>query len=269
MISDFADQNYSNSFIAERNFWRYTLAPIDKFILKCITDQFVKRFNKDFVIMSDYSDVESFTNIPAEIIENWLSLIRGGVPKKEAAKVVGLKIDWDAVQAELDEENKKAEANKPKAPQETTNNNTEEEEIEEDTTTEDVKSLSKCYNKFFTALRNECMDRIDKSLDAKFDIDVVYNTLKKSLEDVRLPIIGTYIKASKELNGSVGMSAVDIVRILNNNTEVVYNYLKSINDNITNNKEEVHNVFDNQYKNNKTMAKTEIKELYKQIVKLK
>lgn len=270
-IGDFADQNYSNAVEANRSFWEDCLLPKDAAINEAITWQFIKGINPDWELRSNYNSVEAINNIPKEKIEAFEKLVKNGVPKKEACRLLNIPVDWKAVDSEEKEQEAKDEKKRQIedariAAQQQQQDSKEDDDINLE---EDEKSLKSSLNSFFTKLRNECMDRVDKNESPNFDIDKEYNSLTDSLKSaVWLPLIKNYIEASKLVNGDIKIEAIEIVRLLNGRSKAFKEVLEGLNKGLTNNKTEIQELFKAQYASNKEIAKTEVKALYSQIVRL-
>ena len=266
-IGDFADQNYSNAVEANRSFWEDTLLPLDFSINQALTYQIIKGINPDYELRSDYSGVEAINDVPKEKIEAFEKLVQNGVPRKEAARVLNIPVNWKNVEVEeKEDEKKKKEENEIAAQQNSTNNDN---DNDEDINTEnDEKSFRSSLNKFFTDLRNKCLDKIDKDEEANFNVDKEYNSLTETLKTVYIQIIKNFVDISASVNKEVDIQPIEIVRMLNSRSKAFYAVLESINKDISKDKKVVHDLFQNQYGKNKEMAKDEIKALYSQIVRI-
>lgn len=260
LISDYEDQNYSNSIAALKSFWTETVLPLDKAINEAFTYQWLTGANPYFELCSDTSKVKALQTIGQDTINAFKTLVDSGIPKEEAARLLDIPVDWDYVE-ELEEEEEQPQL---PTPEEEPMEEPEEEELSLDLQPY-IKNLKATLNKYYTGLRNRCLDKHDAGKPIDYDINETYKDLAEALKETYLGTVKDFIAATKA-NGDEALSTPKIINLLNSasesfkqNHEDILNSVKEMDD-----KRTIHAAFQEQYSLNKNAAEETIKHIAKE-----
>ena len=249
LVADYSQVNYSNSITAKKTFWQEGLLPIDKLINEAFTYQWVSGADPDLVLLSDLSQVEALQDIQGERVSAYKTLIDSGLPPEEAARLVNIPVDWENV-AEI-------EANKEDEP---TPEEVVEEVVEDEEKAIDIhaytKTLKSALNRYFTKLRNKCLDKIDAGKQVDYTVEEEFNRMVIELKTAYLTLINTLVEDIKD----VDVTASDIVGFLNERSDSYKQLLTNILSEAskTTDKTAMHEMFQSNYKTNKELAEVEL-----------
>lgn len=258
LVADYSDVNYSNSITAKKTFWQEGLLPIDNLINEAFTYQWVGGADSDWVLKSDLSTVEALQEIQSDKIDAFDKLIKSGIPREEAARLLNIPVDWDYV----DELEAKKQQALPPSVDETP---VEEEEEEEDTDKSiDVehyaKTIKASMNRYYTKLRNKCLDKCDAGSEIDYDPEEEYKSLTEELKGAYVSVVANlvaeYDAYDVELN--------DLIKVLNENAQEKKDELTTIlnkSKEISEDKRALHELYSSMYKKNSDIAHSDIEAL--------
>jgi len=251
LVADYSDVNYSNSVTAKKTFWQEGLLPIDTLINQAFTHQWVNAINPDWELRSDLSTVEALQEIAGTKISDYKTLIDSGLPREEAARILNIPIDWEYVE-EVEQEQEEPE--EPMSSEEPDNEEDDEKSIDIEAYT---KTLKSSLNKYFTKLRNKCLDKIDADAVIDYDIEEEFESLTEDLKSAYL----TIIKGILEEITDVAVSAQDIIKFLNNRSVGYKELLKAMLDKAreTKDKRAIHEAFQDIYKIDRDIATRDLR----------
>ena len=264
LVADYSQVNYSNSLTAKRTFWQEGLLPIDRLINEAFTYQWVNGVNSEWELLSDLSNVEALQEIQKEKIDAYKALIDTGMPREEAARLLNIPVDWEWVE-ELDTKEDEKEVTATPIPVDPSmDQNTDPEDDNSDDEMEEqqldikpyVKALKSSLNKYFTKLRNKCLDKIDAGKDIDYSIDTEFDAMADELKAAYLPLISNLISEIKDIKVDAG----DIVEFLNKRSGGYKKLLSTVLDNVykSNDKRIIHEMFQSMYKINQELAEKEL-----------
>jgi HK97 family phage portal protein len=243
LVADYSEVNYSNSITAKKTFWQEGLLPIDSLINEAITYQWISGVNSDWELKSDLSGVEALQEIAGDKINGYKTLVDSGMPREEAARLLNIPVDWDYVE-ELEEEEEEPEV--VEAPPEEEEQNMGDQELDIQAYT---KALKSSLNRYFTRLRNKCLDKVDAGVKIDYSVEQEFDAMVEELKGAYLPIITGLIS---EIKG-VSVEAEDIIDFLNKRSAGYKELLTQVND-----KRIIHEMFQDMYKLNKSIAEREL-----------
>jgi len=257
LVADYSDVNYSNSITAKRTFWQEGLLPIDRLINQALTYQWISGSNPDWELKSDLSNVEALQEIAGDKISGYKTLIDSGMPREEAARLLNIPVDWEYVEELEEEEEPVVEQDQTESDESDT-----EDDMEDDMEDQELdiqaytKALKSSLNRYFTKLRNKCLDKIDAGVEIDYSVEKEFNDMVKELKGAYLPIITGLIS---EIKG-VSVEAEDIVDFLNKRSvgykELLSQVLNKARE--SNDKRIIHEMFQGMYKLNKSTAEHEL-----------
>jgi len=255
LVSDYSDVNYSNSITAKKTFWQESLLPIDRLVNEAFTYQWIVGLDKDWELRSDLSKVEALQDIQGDKVTAYTALMSTGMPKQEAARLLNIPVDWDYVE-ELEEADA---AEEPAAPPASTEEPTDEEEDMEDQELDIrpyTKTLKSSLNRYFTKLRNKCLDKIDAGKEVDYTLEEEFDAMTEELKGAYLPLISNLISEIKD----VSVDAADIVDFLNRRSSGYKELLSQILSKAytTVDKRVIHEMFQDMYQLNKSIAEKEL-----------